>query len=148
MDTAYQIKSAVKPLGPLSHKTNLYDPNIQGTSKSYFILKNFRPKNVRLYAFTTGIKIEFPLQTSLLFSIGIPDVICCLKKPFLYSTIPDQVYTNGSMDQLVVECLDLIKQEIIALRLQKGEAMLVYQNSLQLYIINIDRNYYPSYPFC
>ena len=142
LTTEEHIKISLKDFRPTNQKINLFDPNIQETSLRLFKIENSKWNKFKLYAFPSKIKIETAIQTSLLFSVNIPDFICFADKP-LDNNNGIKIYSDRSNNNSVLDCINLIEKLILNLALEAKEGLFVYRNSIQL-IVNHTRTVIPE----
>lgn len=133
MSIEKRIEKLMKELGLTKHSTNLFHPNIGETSKRYFKLKSSTENNFKLFVFRSKILIDFPVDTSLLFSVNLPDLICWANKP-LDRWEGGIAFTDRSKDDVVTDGIKAIETEILELKLGDGEGLFVYGNAIQLVV--------------
>jgi len=142
MSTSEYIKEKLKEFNTKSKKTNLFNPNLQRTSSRYFILKMNDRDIIRVFDFGDRIVIEINIKASILFAVNLPDTICLANKA-LRNNAGFKIYTSNTIDKTILDCIDLIKQDLVALNLQSNEGMYVYGNGISLNI-NITRDLIPE----
>jgi hypothetical protein len=128
-----RIKDLLKEFRPTSQKTNRYNPNIQENCFRYFTFNKDGIK-IKAFIFSTKILLEIKVNTSLLFAVNIPDIICTANKALNKQIEGHKIYTNNSNDSLIITCINLIENEIKDLRLKENEGLFVYNNVLHLAI--------------
>lgn len=129
MTTSEHIKNSIKQFRPTSQKINLYDPNVRSTSTRLFKIKDDKGNSFKLYDFSDRIMLETKVKTALLFSVNQPDNICLANE-----LLESNIYTDHSNDSLVLACVNLIRQDIQKIQLQKNEGLFVYGNAIQLLV--------------
>ena len=126
MTTEEYIRILTKEFRPTSQKIDLYDWNIQDTSTRVFKIKDNEGNKFKLFAFTSRLRIELPVKTSLLFAINLPDNICLANKLLNHSPENYKIYTDQSNDKSILICIDIIKQDLKDLKLETNEGLFVY----------------------
>lgn len=129
--TSEHIKKTLKDFKLTCHKVNYYDPVISVTSKRVFKMKDEYDNKFKLYDFTGKILIELNAQTSLLFSVNLPNNIFLANK-----LLKNKLYAKRSNDNFVSDCFNLIRKDINNISLLKDEALFVYRNGIHLLIRN------------
>jgi len=135
MTTSDYIKEKLIEFNLKSKKTNLFHPNLQRTSHRYFNLKMSTGATYRIFDFTEKIVIETAIKTCLLFTVNLPDKICLADKK-LNTKTGLKIYSSNTKDLKVIDCVNLIKKEIIDLRLQNNEGIYIYGNGITLNLNN------------
>lgn len=128
-----RIKGILKEFRPTSQKINLYNPNIQEKCLRYFTFNKDGIK-IKMFLFSTRALLEIKINTSLLFAVNIPDVVCFANKALDKQIGEHKIYTDNSNYNLIINCIDLIKNEVKDLHLKANEGFFVYGNALQLAI--------------
>jgi hypothetical protein len=143
MTTEQQIRDKVKKFRPTSQEVNLFDPNLSDNSTRLFKFKDDLDNRFKLWVFTETVKLETPLTTSLLFSINFPDKVCFADKKLKEITGIGKIYTDNSKNYQVVNCIEMLIDELRTLDFDNKEGLTVYRNSLQL-TLNHNRQFLPE----
>jgi hypothetical protein len=147
MTTEQEIRDKVKKFRPTSQEVNLFDPNLSDNSTRLFKFKDDLDNRFKLWVFTETVKLETPLTTSLLFSINFPDKVCFADKKLKEITGIGKIYTDNSKNYQVVNCIEMLIDELRTLDFDNKEGLTVYRNSLQL-TLNHNRQFLPEIEVC
>ncbi len=147
MTTIQEIRNKIRVFRPTSQEENLIDPNINDKSTRLYKFKNDKGNKFRIWIFTNRIKLETPLETSLLFSINIPDKICFANKFLENIRGIGKLFTDNSKNEQVKLSIELLKEDLLSLRFDHTEGLTVYGNWLQL-ILKSDRQILPEIEVC
>lgn len=128
-------------------KVNLFDPNMNDKSTRLYKFKDNKDNKYKILAFTDRIKIETQLDTSLLFSINIPDKVCLANKLLEEISGIGKIFTDNSKDEQIHSCIRLLKDDLKSLNFDSNEGLAVYRNSLQL-TLKQDRQILPEIEAC
>src|SRR5690606_16778567 len=79
-----------------------------------------------------SLKLELPLRTSLLFSLNIPDKVCLADKKLVDINGIGKIYTDNLKNDQIINCIELLKDELKTLDFDKNEGLTIYGNSLKL----------------
>ena len=119
---------------PTSQEVNLFDSNLNDNATRILKFKDDQDNRFKIWVFTELVKFEIPLTTSLLFSINFPDKVCFADKNLKEINGIGKIYTDNSKNDQILDCIELLKDELKTLDLENKEGMTVYRNSLQLTI--------------
>jgi len=147
MATTQEIRNKIKEFRPTSQEVTLIEPNISDTSSRLYKFRNKKGNKFKIWIFTDRIKVETPLETSLLFSINIPDLICLANNYLENINGIGKLFTDNTKNKQVKSCIKLIKEDLISLHFGSTEGLTVYGNSLQLILKN-DRQLLPEIEVC
>ena len=117
---------------PISLEVDLFDPNINDKANRLYKFKDDKGNKFKIWLFTDSIKMEIPLETSLLFSINYPDNVCLANKKWKDIVGIGKIYTDNSENEQIQSCVELLREELKTLRLHPCEGLAVYRNLLQL----------------
>ena len=143
MTTNSQIRDKIKIFRPTSQKINLFEPNLKEKVSCFYKIKDADSNKFKLFVFRSLLLIETKIETSLLFTINYPDVICLANKKLKVIPNIGNIYTDNSNNETINNCLEKIKSELKPLQLQSNEGLMVYRNSIQL-IVNQNRQIVPE----
>ena len=129
MTTSEHIKTSLKKYKLANQKINHYNYNVHRTSLRLFKFKDEKGNRFKVYDFSDKIMVETKLQSSIHFAINQPDLICSAN-----TLLENNIYTGNTNNSSVLVCVDLIKQDIQEIRLQKSEGLFVYSNAIQLLV--------------
>lgn len=127
-----EIRFKIKEFHPTSQEVNLFDPNINDKSTRLFKFKDNKDNKFKIWVFTNRIKIETPLNTTLLFSINIPDKVCLANKHLEDISEIGKIYTNNSKNGQILKCITILIGELKSMNFDKSEGLTVYGNSIHL----------------
>ena len=147
MTKEQEIKNKVKEFRPTSQEVNLFDPNINDKSTRLYKFKDDKDNRFKIWVFTDTIKLETPMKTFLLFSINFPDKVCLANKYLKELNGIGIIYTDHSKDDQIQSCVELLKDNLKSLKLDKNEGLIVYENSIQL-TLKQDRQILPEIEVC
>ncbi|UPT66930.1 MAG: hypothetical protein M0D57_21295 [Sphingobacteriales bacterium JAD_PAG50586_3] len=132
MTTEQEIRNKIKIFRPTSQEVNLYSQNLNDKSIRLFKFKDDQDNRFKIWFFTSSLTLEIPLTTSLLFSINIPDKVCFADKKLKEINGIGKIYTDNSKNEQIINCVELLKDELKSLDLDNTEGLTVYRNSLHL----------------
>jgi hypothetical protein len=147
MNTEQEIRNKIKIFRPTSQEVNLFDPNLNDTSKRLFKFKDDQNNGFKIWVFTDTVKLETPLTTSLLFSLNFPDKVCLANKRLKDISGVGIVFTDNSRDDQIQYCIELLNDDLKSFQFAKKEGLTVYRNSLQL-TLKQDRQILPEILVC
>lgn len=132
---------------PTSQEVILFDPNLNDKSTLLLKFKDDKDNRYKIWVFTDAVKLETPLTTSLLFSINLPDKVCFADKELKEINGIGKIYTDNSNKDQILNCIELLKDELRTLDLENKEGLTVYRNSIQL-TLNHNRQLLPEIEAC
>ncbi len=141
------IKDKIKKIRLTSQDVNFFDPNISDKSVRLYKFKDGKNNKFKIWVFTNRIKVEMPLETSLLFSINIPDNVCFANKFLEDMAGIGKLFTNNSKNDNILSCIELLKDDLKTFNFDDTEGLIVYGNSLQI-ILREDRKILPEIDIC
>lgn len=147
MTTVQDIKNKLKMFRTTSQKVNLFDLNLNDKSTILLKFKDNLDNRFKIWVFTNSLKLEIPLKTSLLFSINIPDKVCLADKKLKDIKEIGKIYTDNSKNDLIINCIELLKGDLRTLDFYNNEGLTVYGNLLQL-TLNNNRQLLPEIEVC
>ena len=87
-----------------------------------------------MFLFSTRLSLEIKINTSLLFAVNLPNMLCRADKILDKQIGEHKIYADNPNDTPVINCIDLIKNDVGDLHLKEHEGLFVYKNALQLVI--------------
>lgn len=147
MTTEQEIRNKVKMFRPTSQEVNLFYPNLNDKSTRLLKFKDDQDNKFKIWVFTNSLTLEIPLMTSLIFSINIPDKVCLADKKLNEIKGIGNIYTDNSNNDQIINCIELLKDELKTLDFDHNEGLTVYRNSLQL-SLNHKRQMLPEIEIC
>jgi hypothetical protein len=109
MTTEQEIRNKIKIFRPTSQEVNLFDQNLNDKSIRLFKFKDDQDNRFKIWFFTSLLKLEIPLTTSLYFSINIPDKVCFANKKLKEINGIGKIYTDNSKNDQIINCIELLK---------------------------------------
>lgn len=147
MTTEQDIRNKVKIFRPKSQEINLFDPNLNDNSTRLIHFKDNHGNRVKIWVFSNLLKLEISLTTSLLFSLNIPDKVCLANKMLKEIIGIGNIYTDDSINDQIINCFELIEDELKTFEFKNHEGLTVYRNSLQVTLTH-SRQLLPEIEIC